>query len=263
MPDDRPSAAEDRDLLAEAARAAGAIALGFFKKDPQVWTKDNDSPVSEADFAVDRYLAEALRSARPDYGWLSEETEDAPERLAAARVFIVDPIDGTRSFVAGGDEWTISVAVVEAGRPTAAALYRPTSDTMWDAIAGGGARIDGAALSAVTSHELDGLRVAGPRGTIKQFLGSDVKPAETAFIASLALRIALVASGRYDLILSKENAHDWDIAAADLILDEAGGILCDDTGARLVYNRNRPNHPALIGGARGTVGAALPLFARR
>ena len=116
---------QDLALLQTAAREAGRIALGFFRQDPQVWWKEGNSPVSEADFAVDRFLKEALLGARPDYGWLSEETDPLAEVATLVepprRFFVIDPIDGTRSFIRGEDTWCVSVAVVEGGRPVAGA----------------------------------------------------------------------------------------------------------------------------------------------
>ena len=117
--------AHDLSLLEEAAREAGEIARSFWREDPQVWDKGGDDPVSEADLAVDEHLKARLLAARPDYGWVSEETEDDLARLDLARVFIVDPIDGTRSFVAGEKTWAHSLAIVENGRVTAACGYMP------------------------------------------------------------------------------------------------------------------------------------------
>ncbi|NLH79589.1 MAG: 3'(2'),5'-bisphosphate nucleotidase CysQ, partial [Phyllobacteriaceae bacterium] len=108
MPGADATLSEDLSLLAETARAAGDVALSFFRRDPAVWHKSGGSPVSEADVAVDRLLAERLCAARPAYGWLSEETADGPDRLERRRVFVVDPIDGTRAFLRGDEEWTVS-----------------------------------------------------------------------------------------------------------------------------------------------------------
>ena len=120
-----PPADEDLSLLRAAAVEAGRIALGYFRQNPEVWLKGGSSPVSEADYAVDRYLKETLLAARPDYGWLSEETADHPARLASRRTFVVDPIDGTRGFLEGGSRWCVSVAVVEAGRSVAGVIEAP------------------------------------------------------------------------------------------------------------------------------------------
>lgn len=253
MPDDdTPATADDLALLTEAAHEAADIALGFFRRAPRVWHKANASPVSEADIAVDRFLKERLTGERPDYGWLSEETEDGSDRLGRRRLFVVDPIDGTRGYLAGSDQWTISLAVVEAGRPVTAALLQPTIGRLYTATAGGGAFADGAALSLPAAATLAGARVAGPAAMIGRLRGLEPTVDPRGYIASLALRIAMVADRSIDVAFSKPNAHDWDIAAADLILTEAGGVLVGSGGRSLVYNRPAAIHGALVG-----TGAAL------
>ena len=138
----------DLELITQAARAAGGIAMGFFQKDPEIWDKsDNAGPVTEADLAVDKMLSAELRAARPDYGWLSEETEDGAERLQKENVFIVDPIDGTRAFIAGTEHWSHSLAVAKAGQIQAAAVYLPVLDMMFCACLDGGAFLNGAPIS--------------------------------------------------------------------------------------------------------------------
>ena len=136
----------DADLLKDTVREAGELALSLFRKDLKNWTKGASSPVSEADIAVNDLLEQRLRAATPDYGWLSEESEDGPARLAASRVWIVDPIDGTRSFIAGRPDWAISVALVEARRPIMGALYAPVSEELFLAVAGAGGAPTGGAL---------------------------------------------------------------------------------------------------------------------
>lgn len=249
MPDADPKAAlADLALLVSAAESAADLALGWFRQDPQVWHKENASPVSEADYAVDRHLKQTLLAARPDYGWLSEETEDDPSRLGRDRVFVVDPIDGTRGFLAGSDEWTISLAVVENGRPTAAALIQPATATLFTALAGGGAWIGSRPLALQVAPPLFGATVAGPAALVTALNRSVGQVSPAGYIASLALRIAMVADGRLDLALAKPNAHDWDIAAADLVLTEAGGVLASLDGSAVLYNRPVPSHPTLIAG---------------
>lgn len=252
--------ADDLKLLEDAAAEAAALALGYFRRDPRVWHKANASPVSEADLAVDRLLRERLTGSRSGYGWLSEETEDDPARLDTARLFVVDPIDGTRGFLAGSDEWTVSLAVVEAGRPVAAALVQPVGGHVWTATAGGGAFLDGRRLAVKPATPGAGLRVAGP-STFFAALAPAGPLAGRAYVASLALRVAMVADGRLDVALAKPNAHDWDIAAADLILAEAGGSLVDTEGRPCRYNRPEPRHGALLACAEAAVPRLSPLVA--
>lgn len=252
----------DADLLAEVGREAGEIAMRWFRNDPRVWNKAGGSPVSEADLAVDRHIHARLVAARPDYGWLSEETADGPERLAAARVFVVDPIDGTRAFLSGDEQWTVSLAVVEAGRPIAAALVQPAVGSAWRATAGGGATRDGERLVVTDRGGLAGARLSAPRRLLEDAVTRDIGFAMRRFVPSLALRFAEVADGRLDLAYGTGNAHDWDLAAADLLVQEAGGRLAVPSGETLVYNRAVPRHPPLVAAGPGVFDAARDLLAR-
>jgi len=236
----------DLSLLEEAAREAGELALGFFGREPETWFKDNKSPVSEADMAVDRFLGEKLLAARSNYGWLSEETADDKSRLGAERVFVVDPIDGTRAFLAGGEEWTISIAVVEDGRPVAGAVFCPVRKELFLAEAGMGAHLNESELKVAQRSEIAGANLTGPHSIVSN---RDVLAAgfvRTDNIRSLAYRIALVAAARVDAAAARANAHDWDLAAADLLVQEAGGRLTDLAGTPIRYNRDSTRHPALI-----------------
>jgi len=237
----------DIDLLSAAAREAGELALTYFRKDPKTWPKGETSIVSEADIALDRLLAERLLTARPDYGWLSEETVDDPAQRARHRVFVVDPIDGTKGFLAGGNEWTISLAVVEEGRPVAAALFAPVLETMFEAVVGKGAFRDGTRISVSARTELAGANVAGSRRLVREALEFASIPLEyRGFVSSLAYRFALVATGEIDVAIARPGAYDWDLAASDLLVHEAGGRLADLSGRRPRYNGPDRRHPTLL-----------------
>ncbi|SDT91761.1 3'(2'),5'-bisphosphate nucleotidase CysQ [Stappia sp. ES.058] len=251
----------DMELIAQAARQGGATAMSYFRKDPHRWTKDNDSPVSEADLAVDRQLAEILQAARPDYGWLSEETADDSSRLNSARSFVVDPIDGTRGFLSGSPEWTVAIAVVEAGRPVAAALYQPVTDHLYTAAPGHGATCNGAPLRISDRASLNGASAAGPKAITSRDRLRDMGIRPAGYVPSLALRLAILAAGRIDLAVVRENACDWDLAASDLLVQEAGGRLEDLRGRPLSYNRGSVRHPALLGGPKALVDPLRPILA--
>ncbi len=251
----------DLALLEDAARQAGKIALSYFGRDPQTWFKDNKSPVSEADLKVDGFLADTLCHARPDYGWLSEETADSAERLSRPRVFIIDPIDGTRAFLAGGDEWTISLAVVDEGRPVAAALFCPVREEMFLAHSGGGTSLDGKPLSGSHQTAIRGARLSGPHSIVanRDIIAAGFQ--RTPNIRSLAYRLALVAAGRVDVAAARKGASDWDLAAADLLVQEAGGQLTDLAGRPLSYNRPQTRHPSLIAATRSLIGPVCDVVA--
>ncbi|MCR9058370.1 MAG: 3'(2'),5'-bisphosphate nucleotidase CysQ [Rhodobacteraceae bacterium] len=244
----------DLQLLETAARQAGELALGYFGQGLETWFKGNKSPVSEADIAVDRFLADRLLTARPDYGWLSEETADDRARLECRRVFIVDPIDGTRAFLAGGDEWTISIAVVEDGRPVAGAVFCPRRNEMFTARAGGGAFLNEAGIRVSGRTSVSGATLTGPHSIISN---TDVLAAgfqKTEILRSLAYRLVMVAAGRIDVGTARGGPSDWDLAAADLLVKEAGGRITDVSGRDLTYNRSRTGHPALIAASTGLIG---------
>jgi myo-inositol-1(or 4)-monophosphatase len=252
---------DDLTLLVDAAREAGAIALGYFRRDPKVWIKGASSPVSEADIAADRALHERLTAARPDYGWLSEESVDTPERLGRRRVFVVDPIDGTRGFIDGHPDWCVSVAIVEGDAPVAAALYAPARDEMYETSVGAGARLNGAPIAASGRTTLAGARIAGPARHLKAMTAHGMDATERRFTPSLAYRFALVAAGRLDVATARSGAYDWDLAAVDLLVHEAGGTLRDLGGGRLRFNGAEPRHPSLIAATPALAEAAEAIIA--
>ena len=236
------------ELLRSAAAEAGRIAMSYFRQSPEVWFKGGNSPVSEADYAADHYLRETLMAARPDYGWLSEETADNLDRLGARRTFVVDPIDGTRGFVEGRTAWCVSVAVVENGRSLAGVLECPARNETYWAVAGGGAFLNGAPLKVHEAGER--LRIAGPEPMIDKIPEEwQERLDREAYIPSLAYRVAMIASGVLDATFVKPNAHDWDIAAAELILTEAGGKLLDKEGRQPAFAGRDIVHGALMAGS--------------
>lgn len=241
--------ADDLDLLLTRAREAGEIALRYFRKSPEVWMKTGDSPVSEADYAVDRYLRETLMRARPDYGWLSEETADTPDRLAVRRTFVVDPIDGTRAFLDGRSTWCVSVAVVERGRALAGVLDCPARGEIFSAVPGRGAVRNGVAIQ-VRRPPRD-PQIGGPKPLLTaagNALRQSLRP--VSYIPSLAYRVAMIAAGELDASFVRPNSHDWDLAAADLILAEAGGAILNQHGARPLYAASSsPRHGVLVAGS--------------
>jgi myo-inositol-1(or 4)-monophosphatase len=227
----------DLALLEMAAREAGEIARRYWREDPQVWDKGGDDPVSEADLAVDEHLKARLLAARPDYGWVSEETEDDLARLDLARVFIVDPIDGTRSFVAGEKTWAHSLAIVENGRVTAACVYLPVHDKLYAAALGKGARMNGQSIVASTRETLEGASVLSPRVTFQDRFWKNAPPVvDRHFRPSLAYRLSLVGEGRFDGMMTLRPSWEWDIAAGALIVEEAGATITDRHGKTLTFN---------------------------
>jgi myo-inositol-1(or 4)-monophosphatase len=230
--------------LGAALRAAGPIAMRTFRGDLKSWIKGHNSPVTEADIAVDQFLRDKL--SRPDFGWLSEESKDDRARLQSDRIIIVDPIDGTRSYMQGRPDWSIVAAVVENGRPVAAGVYVPVEDNLYLAAAGLGATRNGTAIRASTGSTLAEARIAGPKNMLDRISAIDRASIQEPKIHSLALRMTRVAEGRIDAAFASVNAYDWDLAAADLLVHEAGGVMTYFSGERLVYNLHDPVHGAVI-----------------
>ena len=238
------------DSFVEAALHAGEMALAYFRPGmtthAEISHKAGGSPVTEADYLVDRFLKQRLETLLPEAGWLSEETEDSLARLSKNLVFVVDPIDGTRGFMSGRSAWAVAIALVEDGRPLFGIVHAPALGETYVALKGAGARLNDKIIE-VSKIRAIGVeaRVAAPVFLAKQLheagLRFDLQPK----ISSLALRIAAVASGALDAGFASENSHDWDIAAADLILHEAGGRLASLDGCAIVYNRQDTRHGLL------------------
>ncbi|MEM7596171.1 MAG: 3'(2'),5'-bisphosphate nucleotidase CysQ [Pseudomonadota bacterium] len=234
--------APDLELLIQAARAAGEVACRFAPDDTKTWDKpDGAGPVTEADLAVNDTLHDILQSARPDYGWLSEESEDSPARLSHHTLFVIDPIDGTRSFIEGSNTWAHSLAVVENGRPRAAVVYLPKRDMLYAAAMGQGATLNGSRITISHRADLNTAELLSVKHNFKPEFWHGPPPEVTrAYRPSLAYRMALVAEGRFDGMITFRPSWEWDVAAGDLILREAGAITSDRTGHPLHFNNPKP-----------------------
>ena len=252
----------DLTLLTAAATEAGRIAATYWTKSPRTWDKPGGhGPVTEADLEVDRMLRAELLAARPDYGWLSEETEDGPARLSNTRVFIVDPIDGTRSFIEGGRAFAHSLAVAEAGRIIAGVVFLPMMDRMFTAALGRGAHLNGDRLSASRLGDEPNAQILASRPNFAaDHWPGGLPRASRTYRPSLAYRMALVGEGRFDGMVTFRDSWEWDIAAGALIATEAGAEVSDRDGAPLRFNNPTPLVPGVI-----TAGAPLhaALMARR
>jgi myo-inositol-1(or 4)-monophosphatase len=240
----------DTKLLKDTVRDAGRLALSMFRTELKNWTKGVSSPVSEADIAVNDLLEKALRSATPDYGWLSEESADDELRLACRLVWIVDPIDGTRSYLAGRQDWCVSVALVEDASPLLAAVFAPATDEFFFAARGQGATRNGAEVSATSGTALDFTRVAGPKPLVERLSRGSGEITLHPRIGSLALRLCRVAEGHLDAAFAGGQSRDWDLAAANLIVQEANGNMTALSGETILYNRREVTHGVLVAAGR-------------
>ncbi len=241
----------DLELLIRAAEAAGEIALRFSGPEARRWDKpDGQGPVTEADLAVNALLEEMLPTARPGYGWLSEETEDSSDRLARDSVFIIDPIDGTRSFAEGSRTWAHSLAIAREGRVTAAVIYLPQRERMYTAALGDGACLNGVSIEAsgLTDLRVADVLTARPNLSPEHWKGRQPPGFNRSYRPSLAYRMAKVADGRAGAMLTLRRSWEWDIAAGDLILREAGGRASDRFGSDLRFNNPVPLLDGVVAG---------------
>ena len=228
----------DLALLTEAAREAGRIALRYWRRDPQVWDKGGEhGPVTEADLAVNDMLKTKLLAARPDYGWLSEETPDNADRLAVETVFIIDPIDGTRAFVAGEETWAHSLAVAHKGKIMAGVVYLPAIDRIYTVSETSPPMKDGLPIAASGRDRLEGANILTTKANmVPEMWPGGVPEITRSFRASLAYRLCLAAEGRFDGMLTLRDAWEWDIAAGSLIAEKAGSVVTDRHGKALRFN---------------------------
>lgn len=242
-----------RDLapvVGDIAREAGDIAMRYFRSglatSARIWSKAGGSPVTEADVAVDTFLKARLGHLLPEAGWLSEETADDPSRLACERVWIVDPIDGTRAFLSGSCDWSVAIALLEQSQPILGIVHAPAHGAFYEAERSRGARRNGVPIGVSAAETPTDISVAGPKPLVDQLERRTGRITRPPRIPSLALRIVRVAEGSIDAGLVSSDARDWDLAAADLVLQEAGGILSDFDGRPPVYNRPDPLHGELL-----------------
>lgn len=248
-----PSYELDLELLRTAAVTAGIIASSYFRRDLKTWTKENASPVSEADIVLDKFLHSALTTARPQYGWLSEESADDLVRVEKSRTFIVDPIDGTRGFIRGEDSWTVSLAVVERGVPVVGVVYAPARDEMYDACLGGGARLNGQPIERRTPPDREAPLIPAPGAVHQELQLAGLDYIRGPFYPSLAYRLVQIATGKLDATVVRRGSQDWDLAGAAVILGECGIYFEDACAGAMRFNRADVRHGALAAFAQGSL----------
>lgn len=241
---------EDLETLRQTARAAAALAVDFFERaDWRFWDKAKGHPVTEADLAVNNLIRERLMAARPDYGWLSEETALDNETRLAKRVWVVDPIDGTRAFMRGEPYWCIAVGVLERGQCKAAVVYAPLLDEFYEARAGGGAFLNGERLQVSDCSEEDGCTIITNKSMLTHpawpVPWPDMNIVEPKPNATL-IRMCWVASGKADAVIALWRKSDWDLATGSLMIQEAGGVATTHLGEPYVFNRGEPAQRSLL-----------------
>jgi len=250
-------------LLKDTVRQAGRLALSLFRTELKNWIKGASSPVSEADIAVNDLLESKLRLATPDYGWLSEESADDEARLGKRLVWIVDPIDGTRAYLAGREDWCVSAALVEDASPVLAAVFAPATDEFFFAVRGQAATRNDVPIHATSGTDLDFPRIAGPKPVVERLNRSAGDITLHPRIGSLALRLCRVAQGNLDAAFAGGQSRDWDLAAANLIVQEANGRMTALSGDTILYNRPEVAHGVLVAAGRDRHASIVSHFRNR
>jgi myo-inositol-1(or 4)-monophosphatase len=239
--------AHDLALLTHAARAAGEIAMRHWRNAPKSWEKGDQGPVTEADIAVNDMLQLELRNARPGYGWLSEETPDDLSRRDHEFAFIIDPIDGTRAFLAGEQHFSHSLAVAQNGVVTAAVVYLPALDQLYTAAHDGPALRDGEPIGCSQKRLADDANILTTSANLlAQYWRAAPPVFRRSFRASLAYRLCLVADGSFDGMITFRDTWEWDIAAGGLIAQRAGATVTDCHGAALRFNGATAQTPGIL-----------------
>ncbi|MEQ1687479.1 MAG: 3'(2'),5'-bisphosphate nucleotidase CysQ [Sphingopyxis sp.] len=251
------------EAIISAAREVGDAALGTWRhlRDGgrvDQWLKADESLVSEVDIETDRRLKAILGALDGEAGWLSEETADHPERLSRRRIWCVDPIDGTRDFLRGRPGWAVSIALVDAGQPVLGVLYAPAHDELWVATRGGGASLNGSSVTAGNRLSLSGARV--PASSLPK-VDADLSMVHQP--NSIALRMAMVANDSADLVATLRWGFEWDVAAAALIVGEAGARVSDAFGADLAFNTPRAQAFGVIACVPGIHGQVVERLSAR
>jgi myo-inositol-1(or 4)-monophosphatase len=237
-----------------AAREAGSIIMGLFKGQYDVQEKSKNNPVTSADLAANRKICEIVRGRFPCDGWLSEEDKDSSERLRASRVWVIDPIDGTKEFIEGVPQFAVSIGFVVDGRPQAAVVFNPAQDQFYQAAAGQGATLNGRPIHVTQRDQIDGALLLVSRSEPRKKFQVFVDRCAIEPVGSIAYRLAQVAGGKGDGTLTFRSIREWDVCAGVLMVEAAGGSVIDGNGKVLMFNQPEARH-------RGVV-AANPILAK-
>jgi myo-inositol-1(or 4)-monophosphatase len=231
----------------EITRAAGRTIMQFYQASFSVRDKKPDNPVTDADFAADELLKEKLLSLLPEAGWLSEETVDSPERLAREFVWVVDPLDGTKEFVMGIPEFSVSVALVENGRVTMGVIFNPVTEELYSTQCGQGVYLNGEPVRVSEQRDLQGARVDASRSEVRR---GEFEPfaqlVDVNIMGSIAYKLARVAAGQADATWSRGPKNEWDICAGALLVQEAGGRCTNLDGEPFTFNRSFPKVNGIV-----------------
>ena len=236
----------DVELIKTALETAGQIALQYFRNGQlKIWNKHDGSTLTEADLAVNEALHALITTAHPHDGWLSEEGPDDPRRGGLSRCWILDPIDGTRSYALGRDEWCIGLCLVEHGEPIASGVLQPATNKLFLAEKGIGATLNGNSISVKDGPTLEDAKLAGRSAALRRVNATMAQPVDVSYTPQIT-RLAMLAAGEVDVVASFGQKHDWDIASGALLVTEAGGKITDEAGRPMIFNHTTPRQNGLV-----------------
>lgn len=236
----------ETETAERAAREAGDIIMALYRKDYQIKEKGKGNPVTTADLEANRKLQEIILGSFPEDGWLSEEDHDNLKRLQAARVWVVDPIDGTKEFIAGIPQFAVSVGLVVEGRPILGVVYNPVADELYRAVKDHGAVLNGRAIHVSSREEVKGALLLVSRSEPRRKFSRFAEACRLEPVGSIAYRLAMVAGGKGDGTLTFRSLHEWDVCAGVLIVEEAAGVVLDGAGKGLRFNRAETVHRGIV-----------------
>lgn len=245
----------------QAARDAGVAVMELFKGKFDVREKSKNNPVTSADLEANRIIHSAIEKNFPNDGWLSEEDQDDARRLSLSRVWVVDPIDGTKEFIEGVPQFAISIGFVVDGRPQVAIVFNPAKERFYQAAAGQGAFLNGAAMRVTERAEINGAQLLVSRSEPQKRFQVFVDRCALRPVGSIAYRLAKVADGAGDGTLTFRNIHEWDICAGVLLVEEAGGKAVDGDGNLMMFNRQSPKHKGVVAANPGLTAGLQELWA--
>jgi myo-inositol-1(or 4)-monophosphatase len=229
--------AEEMEVAEKAATEAGKIIMALYGKDYRIEQKSKNNPVTAADLEANRKIHEIILGRYPEDGWLSEENKDNPKRLAVSRVWVIDPIDGTKEFIEGIPQFAVSIALVEDGRAVVGVVYNPVEEEFYRAAKGAGATLNGRSIRVSSREKAEGASLltsrSEPRGKFESFAAI----CRLKAVGSIAYRLALIAAGRGDGTLTFRSIHEWDICAGVVMVEEAGGLVMNGSGKRMMFNQ--------------------------
>ena len=241
-------ASSEHNLVKESILKAGKLALKWFKKDPEQWKKNDGSLVSKADIEINDLLNKLLKNKNPEFGWLSEENEDDKSRLNKKITFVVDPLDGTKAFLEGKKEFSISIAIVKNGLPISGIVFSPSTGEIFEAEKNKGSWKNNKKIIISNYKKLEKCKMIAFKPMFSHPAWKEPWPKmDIENRNSIAYRMALVASGQYDAMMALNSKNDWDIAAGDLLISEAGGIVTLHTNKKIIYNTENIKKPSVIG----------------